>query len=300
MNLRRSFLILALTFAVPAPVSLADISGHSSAVCGGVLMTVDELERSIAEGFAPTGFAPLSFAEPNLEAFAKQLEGFDEKATKEAREKIAAFRARTEFPGVRTSAILFSGDGATALLKSSVGNARAIGAQAGKNPIFKKWLIGAFGARSLLSLAAIPQLLDQSSDKWWYIIPAALIAVEFGRPVVQSLLRMRKSPLEKFMIEEFAKVGVASKAEGLHILSMTGKSTTDFKTLVTVEENARAPWAQQMVFSARPYGATRMKRVFRWKNPLVIPRQTSHIDLIAMPYGPDRQRQILVLTAEGI
>jgi hypothetical protein len=300
VNFRPFTISLLLALALGTSAARADISGHSSAMCGGVMLTLDELQKSVEAGLAPTDFSPLTYAEANVEGFSKYVEQFGEKPAAEAREKIAKFRSRQGMPGIRTSAMVFSGEGATQFLKSSVIGAQEIGNQAGKKFIFKKWMIGFFGIRSLMSLSAMPHLLSMQSDKWWYTLPTLLFAAQFGQPVVKSLLRLRESPLEKFMLEEFQKIGMTSKDGALHMLSITGKQTSDFQTLLTVEENARAPWVQQMVFDARTAGTTRLKRILRGKNPLVVPRKTAHIDLIAMPYGADGQRQVLVLTAEGI
>lgn len=291
--------LLLASSAFGTSVARAAISGHSSAICGGVLRAVEAVERSVAEGVAPAGYLPFTIAEPDLRAFAKTLDRFDGKAAAEARKKIALHVSRSGNPGVRTTAFLFSGEGAIEFLKSASVEAKKVGAQAGKRGVFNPLLIGAFGARSLLSLLAIPTLLEMDPDKRWYAVPAALFAIAFGKPVVKAILRMRKSPLEKFMVDEFSRLGAATGEDALHVLSMTGKSTSDFKTIVDFEANARAPWAQQMVFDARPYGMTRAKRVLRGKNPLVVPRKTARIDLIAIPYGDRGDRQILVLTAEG-
>ena len=300
MNFRRAIPLLFLAFGLSAPAVRADISGNRSAICGGVLLTVDEVEKSIAAGLAPTGFAPFTYAEPSLPAFGELLDAYDAKAAQEARAKLATFLARRNEPGIRTSAMLFSGAGAVEFLKSSVGEAKEIGAQAKKSPVLKKWMIATFGVLAMNSLAGIPNLLDMDSDKWWYVVPAAVLATTFGKPVVQALLRMKKSPLEKFMVEEFAKIGASSTDGALHVFSMTAKSTSDVKTLVTIEENARAPWAQQIVIDNQALMQPRLSRIVRGKNPLKLGSKKAQIDLIALPYGPDHRRQVLVLTAEGI
>jgi hypothetical protein len=302
VNFRRpiALALLLTSLLLAVPTARADISGNRSAICGGVMRTMDEVEQSIAAGLEPTGFAPFTYAEPSLAAFGKLLDAYDAKAAKEAREKIAAFIARQNTPGMRTNAMLFSGAGAVEFLKSSVGEAKEIGAQAKKNWVMKKWMVATFGVLAMNSLAGIPNLLEMDSDKWWYVVPAAVFATAFGKPVVQALLRMKKSPLEKFMVEEFAKIGASSTDGALHVFSMTAKSTSDVKTLVTIEENARAPWAQQIVIDNQALLQPRVSRIARGKNPLKLGSKKAQIDLIALPYGPDRQRQILVLTAEGI
>ncbi len=290
---------LAFGFTVAAPAAKADISGNSSAICGGLIMTVDDLQKAVREGLAPSDFSPLTFADANVAQFTRNLDRFGEKPAKEARKKIATYMSRTGMPGMRTSAMVFNGEGAEKFLKSSAIAAREIGNQAEKNRIFKKWVIGIFGTQSLIALAGIPHLLEMSSDKWWYIIPQALLAVPLGMSVVKSLLRLKGSTLDQFMVKEFAKIGVVSQDSGLHMLSITGKSTSEFATQVTLEDTARAPWAEQVVIDNRPIGLTSVKRILAGKNPLTVTSKTAHVDLIAMPYGNDGQRQILVLIAEG-
>lgn|GEM_PF-2819446 len=300
MNFRPTLSLLVLGFLIAAPAARADISGQPSAVCGGVLMTIDDLQKSIAQGFAPTGFTALTYyVDPNLDALAKQMNRFDPKEAKVAREKIAEFRARQNSPGVRTTATIFSGQGVSEFLKSATTGANQISAQANQGLALKKWVIAAYGLESVLSVAAIPRLLEMGSDQWWAVIPAALFAVQFGRPVVKALLRLKESPLQKFMVSEFTRLGTTSSDNGLHLFSMSAKSASDFKTVVSLEEGARSPWAQEVLVDSRPWGVTRVRRIIRGKNPFVIPRKKAQIDLIAMPYGTDGQRQIVVLTAEG-
>jgi hypothetical protein len=291
--------LLIATFPGARPV-YADISGHPSAICGGVLLSLDELAENIEKGFASTRYSPLSFAEPNLKAFGALLDRFPEKEAKEARKKLAVYLSRKDMPGIRTTAFVFSGDGAAQFLKSSAINAAEIGAQAKKNTILKPLVISAFGLRSVISLAAIPTLLSMNEDKAWYTIPAALMAIQFGRPVVKALLRSKESALQKFMVSEFEQVGKTSADTGLNMLSITGHSNSDFKATMTFQENLRAPYAQDIIFDARMYGHTGVKRIIEKKNPFISQKKTAHIDLFAFPQGQYGERQILVLTAEGI
>jgi hypothetical protein len=293
--------LLLLVSNLPTSIASAGYFGSPTAACGGLMMTVDELKASVDGGLAPTDFSPLNFTEPNLTAFAKTLDRFDEKEAGTAREILAKYLSRKDLPEVRTTATLFSGKGAIDFLKKGATNADEIGAQAAKNRVLKKWVIGFFGVASLQAFAGIPNIVGMDRAEWWYIIPVALIGAEFGAPVVKALLRLRESPLEKFMVEDFAKIGAsAEKSDALHILSLTARKTSDFKTVVTAEENARAPWAQEIVLNSRLWGDTRVRRIARGKNPLVIPRKTVRVDLISIPYGTAGERQILVLTSEGI
>lgn len=296
LKLTRVFIFILLSASVQA-----GMTGHPSAICGGVLTSVEKLETEIAEGMSKQGVEVYTAESNALAKYGKLFDSFPEKDARLAHEKLGEYIKRSESGEFATSAIAIHGYEARAFLESADLGAKQIVGKAKESKFMKPLATLFMAPRSLICAAGAYKFLNkkESTLNTLMALEMGFCTVSFSRPLVRFIRDLKKSGLEKFIMTELPRLEqAATRNLSVNILSVKAERSLD-AIKVSGDGNQIASYSQQVINSHMPLIAPNIVRLFK-KKSFVFPTTSVQVDLIAMPMGLAGERGLLVLSSEAL